>query len=322
MVEMADSNREAPAGSAVGRSSVPNQGFSFRQVQAFLALVHHGSFTKAAGEIHLTQSGLSRVIASLEREVGEPLFVRASNALRLSPAGKAFHPFAKRLSECYARTLTITRHGMTEKPSMACSCMVVPALLHCLNEIASGGNVPHLRINSMSSHKVLEAVRSGEADLGLCMVGVLPDDLRVEVIFNASLGLLANPAVRLPSSIERYEDLRSLPYARLADEMVLPAMLRRSRVQLPSYFSAELISDSMPSLMSAVASGHYVTLVSEVAAHHALATGLVFRPLPDLLPSMGLCILSRHTDEPIAATEWWQCLAHGLSLRWRSPDFA
>lgn len=292
------------------------QGFSFRQVQAFLTLANHGSFTKAAGAIHLSQSGLSRLIASLEREIGEPLFVRASNALRLSSAGKAFYPFASRLAECYANTLNLRLTSGPPKTSIACSCMVVSELMSLLSESTLEEGKLQLWVKSMTSHKVQEAVRCEEADLGVCMVGVAPKDLRVENIFNAPLGLLASPDFPLPCSIERWEVLQGLTYARLEDKMVLPSMLRHSGVDLPGYFGGNLISDNMPSLIGAVASGPCVTLVSEVAAQHVLARKLVFKPLPDLLPRLRLCIVSRRSDDSSATKHWVRCVAHGLLRRY------
>lgn len=45
------------------------------------------SFTLAAHELSLTQSSVSRQVATLERQLGRPLFVRRTRALELTPAG-------------------------------------------------------------------------------------------------------------------------------------------------------------------------------------------------------------------------------------------
>jgi DNA-binding transcriptional LysR family regulator len=49
------------------------------------------SFTRAAEELFLTQSALSRQVAALEEALGIALFQRKHRALALTPAGKAFH---------------------------------------------------------------------------------------------------------------------------------------------------------------------------------------------------------------------------------------
>lgn len=57
------------------------------QLEAFEAAARHLSFTRAADELALTQSAISRQIAALEAFYGVPLFQRLHRALRLSDAG-------------------------------------------------------------------------------------------------------------------------------------------------------------------------------------------------------------------------------------------
>ena len=49
------------------------------------------SFTRAAGELHLTQSALSRQVAAIEQALGVALFERRHRSLKLTPEGEAFH---------------------------------------------------------------------------------------------------------------------------------------------------------------------------------------------------------------------------------------
>lgn len=62
------------------------------EVEAFLAIAHAGSITKAAGELYVSQSALSRRIKSLEEELGYQLFIRNKGvrAIELTKAGTAF----------------------------------------------------------------------------------------------------------------------------------------------------------------------------------------------------------------------------------------
>ncbi|KQW36293.1 transcriptional regulator GcvA [Rhizobacter sp. Root404] len=59
------------------------------QLEAFEASARHLSFTKAADELALTQSAVSRQIAALEEHYGLPLFRRLHRALRLTDEGQA-----------------------------------------------------------------------------------------------------------------------------------------------------------------------------------------------------------------------------------------
>jgi DNA-binding transcriptional LysR family regulator len=59
-------------------------------IRSFEASVRPLSFAKAAQELALTQAGVSQHVRMLEHEVGEPLFLRRSKAVRLTDAGSAY----------------------------------------------------------------------------------------------------------------------------------------------------------------------------------------------------------------------------------------
>jgi len=60
-------------------------------LKGFEAAARHLSFTRAADELALTQSAVSREVKTLEDQLGQPLFDRINRGLRLTPAGQALH---------------------------------------------------------------------------------------------------------------------------------------------------------------------------------------------------------------------------------------
>lgn len=68
------------------------------RLKKFASLVDAGSFTKAAGELHISQPALSSAVAKLERELKARLLVHGVRPLALTPAGKAAYQTAKELS--------------------------------------------------------------------------------------------------------------------------------------------------------------------------------------------------------------------------------
>jgi DNA-binding transcriptional LysR family regulator len=65
----------------------------------FLAVVDQGTMTAAARLLHLTQPRVSAHIATLEKEIGAPLFDRGAHGARLTPLGARFLPRARRVFE-------------------------------------------------------------------------------------------------------------------------------------------------------------------------------------------------------------------------------
>lgn len=82
-----------------------------KHVAAAVAVARHGSFTKAAAELFMAQSTVSRQVAALERELGRDLFVRRLREVELTPHGRAFLPEAERLLDAVRRAVNAARTG-------------------------------------------------------------------------------------------------------------------------------------------------------------------------------------------------------------------
>lgn len=60
--------------------------------QALLLAIQHGSLTAAGKELGYTQSGITRMIQSLEEEIGFPLLVRNNQGVQPSANGRQMMP--------------------------------------------------------------------------------------------------------------------------------------------------------------------------------------------------------------------------------------
>lgn len=69
---------------------------SLRALECLLAVADLGSVTSAARHLHLSQPAISHQLAALEREAGTALLIREHRGVRLTPAGRAALPEARR----------------------------------------------------------------------------------------------------------------------------------------------------------------------------------------------------------------------------------
>jgi DNA-binding transcriptional LysR family regulator len=82
------------------------------ELEAFTHAARTGSATAAAASLGLTQSAVSRSLATLEARLGVALFHRVKKRLILSDAGRAFLRNAERLlSDLDASALAVMAHG-------------------------------------------------------------------------------------------------------------------------------------------------------------------------------------------------------------------
>jgi len=146
-------------------------GMEISEIEAFVTISRVGSFTRAAGILHISQPAISRRMELLERELGAPLFERIPTGVRLSEAGQAFLPFAQRvlatihdgaatvraLDEEAEGTITLALVGTLASTSLT-------ARLQAFRD-----TYPHVRLLlcTARSDEVSAQVRQGEAHVGL-----------------------------------------------------------------------------------------------------------------------------------------------------------
>jgi DNA-binding transcriptional LysR family regulator len=85
-------------------------------LKGFEAAARHLSFTRAAEELFLTQSALSRQIQTLEEQIGVPLFERRHRALLLTDAGQILQPAARTILDELGHAVGRIRRDQTARP--------------------------------------------------------------------------------------------------------------------------------------------------------------------------------------------------------------
>lgn len=76
-----------------------------QSLQAFVTVAECASFSQAAERLHLTQSAVSKRIATLEHQAGKKLFDRIARQVTLTEAGTALLPRAQHILQEYAAAI-------------------------------------------------------------------------------------------------------------------------------------------------------------------------------------------------------------------------
>ena len=83
-----------------------------RQLRYFVAIVDHGSLSRAARVLHIVQPALTQQIQSLEDELGTQLLHRSAQGMQATEAGKVFYEHAqailKQISDARSAVTQIT----------------------------------------------------------------------------------------------------------------------------------------------------------------------------------------------------------------------
>ncbi|KAA5838302.1 LysR family transcriptional regulator [Saccharopolyspora hirsuta] len=179
-----------------------------RLVEYFVAVVDHGSVTKAAQALYIAQPSLSQAIRSLERQLGVQLFHRTGRQLVLTPDGEAFAAPARRI----LRDVERARSAAHEVRALGSGQLDIAALAtlaaHPLPELAGEFHRRHpgVLLNVVDpggSARVVDEVRRGRAELGLTKLpprstGPRGSSLRTRELYTQEIVLALPPKLAEP----------------------------------------------------------------------------------------------------------------------------
>lgn len=155
---------------------------SLDQLRVFLAVVEHGSFSKAADALDRAQSVISYTIGNLEAQFGFALFERGRRRPVLTEAGRAVLADARRVdllvSELAARAEGLAK-GLEGEVSLAVDVMYPSAaLVPVLQAFAEEFPTTALKLKMEALGGVLSLVLDGESGFGIAgPQGSWPDQI-------------------------------------------------------------------------------------------------------------------------------------------------
>ncbi len=172
-------------------------GMDFDQLQTFLEVARHASFSRAAEKRFRTQPAISSQIRAVEDEVGAKLFDRSGGKVSLTAAGKAFLKYSQETLDARQAMLT----SLAEMEHVPRGAIVVGAnegtCLHILPEVFADFKKLYpdvsVSIKRADYAMVLESVTDNTVDFGVVSLPVKDNRLTVVLIHHDELVIIAPP---------------------------------------------------------------------------------------------------------------------------------
>jgi LysR family carnitine catabolism transcriptional activator len=178
-----------------------------RQLRYALAVVDEGTFTAAAAACFVAQPSLSHAIASLERDLGVPLFARLGRRVALTAAGEAFVPAARDAlravdtvrAEVAAVAGVVAGHlDLVALPTLAVD--PVTPLVGAFRR-AHPGVVVRLA-HPDDTDELLARVRSGDSEVGITELPVRDDRVVSRTLLRQELVAVLPPGTSAPERLD------------------------------------------------------------------------------------------------------------------------
>jgi len=253
-------------------------------LRPFEAAARLESFTKAAGELHLTHGAVSHQVRALEEHLGTKLFARNGKRVSLTVPGRAF---AERIREALeeigraadaARTRNEHRLSVSVLPSFA-SRWLMPRLIHFME------SHPGIEVNVNASVSLVNFAAE-EIDIAIRMgVGPWPP-LVCERFLDDEYFVVASPKMNRGKLPKTPADLLA-PDVRIIreDRDYWPMWFKAAGVPFEDRVRGPLFNDSTYSLQAA-ARGEGVALGRRSIVGEDLERGVLKRLFPLSIPSL------------------------------------
>ncbi|AKA01599.1 MerR family transcriptional regulator [Streptomyces noursei ZPM] len=287
-----------------------------RHLRYLLAVAEHGSFTRAAEDLHISQPTLSQQVKQLERTVGVQLLDRTGRTVRLTDAGEAYTHHARHaLRDLAAAERAVhdvrdlsrghLRLGLT--PTF--TAYLVGPLIAELHARHPGVT---LAVREMPQDRIETGLLDDELDLGIAFVGPHLAGIEAAALFTETLSLVtaaAGPAADPP---------KPLPVTTLADrQLALLSGDFATRTHIDAYFAQHHVSpriaveaNSIQALTEIVRRTSLATVLPDAITHdHPHLTPL---PLAPALPTRTVTLLRRTDAYRTAAARAFTRLAREL----------
>ena len=152
-----------------------------RQVEYFLGVVRAGSFGKAADDLHVAKSALSRQVKLLETELGAELLVRTpGQELRLTAAGEAFKTEAVEIvsavDQARASVTALAGPGGRVDTVVGQGWETYPIWMYLVTEFRKAHPDVQLNVSEgRTTDAMLELVGSRDVDVAITSVSEVPE---------------------------------------------------------------------------------------------------------------------------------------------------
>ncbi|AVQ83385.1 MULTISPECIES: LysR family transcriptional regulator [unclassified Variovorax] len=148
-------------------------------LQSFAVFADTLNFSESARLLHISQPALHAKVRKLAEQLDARLYMRIGGALELTSAGEQVARHARELLALNQRFVKGLAAGR-DQPVVTLAAgegAYLYLLGKALSQFSGPGASPHLQLLTRNRDEAIQAVRAGQAQLGIAPLGTAPEDL-------------------------------------------------------------------------------------------------------------------------------------------------
>ncbi len=243
--------------------------FTSRQLRAFLLVAQHRSFTRAAGALFITPSGLSIMIRELENQFGVRLFDRTTRQVLLTTAGsRLLHTVEHNL---HALEDAMSGVGKPAETEAVLSFGAPPSwssgvLAQAIKEFRSRRPDLRLHLVDVDAATIQQKTEAGELDMGLGFFFKHLPGIRRVPLFRFSL-MVIRPKVgnASPRGSTSWSALKGERIIALQPSLPIRQLIDRHLARAGVVYEPSLVLNYLNTQIAMVAAGEGIAIVPSFA---------------------------------------------------------
>ena len=290
-----------------------------RQLKAFLLTARHQSFSRAAEQLFITQSGMSVLVRELESQLGFRLFERTTRKVKLTEFGSKFLPIADRsLLELETAAMNISRSASAAGGRLtvgAAPLIAADVLPPAIANYEKRDPRLHIRLIDAEIQKLTEMVLSGELDVAITIRDVAAPGLRRVPLMRFALIAISGTDVgqTLPPQ-SRWSDVAKRRLVGFPSDYPVQQLIDQHLARAGRHAPPEVVCNYLETQIAMVEVGAGIAVVPSYSVPACEKRRIVMHPLVEPVVSANLYwVVNRARKLPEAAEGFIAYLKEYLS---------
>jgi LysR family transcriptional regulator, carnitine catabolism transcriptional activator len=298
--------------------------FTSRQLRAFLLVAQYRSFTRAAGALFITPSGLSVLIRELETQLGSRLFDRTTRHVALTSSGSELLAIAERnLQELDSAMLRIGRSSNKTGPSFSLGAPLLVAasvLAPAIREFRLRQPDLRLQLFDGDAATIIRKVESGAFDMGLAVFFKHSAGIRRVPLFRFSLMLIrADTGKAVRRATTTWSALKGEKLITLQSSLPLQQLIDKHLAKAGVVYQPALVLNYIYTQIAMVEAGEGIAIVPSYALPDCQNRAVVTSQLINPVVRLEFCQILHPGRKLPPVAEQFTFFLQSYMARWAGP---
>lgn len=260
-----------------------------KQINYFVSIVEHGSFSNAARSLFITQPTLSQAIKKMEAELGTSLFLQHNNGITLSSSGKLLYEEGKQILQQF-EALTHKLKNLNQPPKenirIGLPTLFAMEFMPILSKYMLSHPNVELTMVQGGSFELQQQLALGKIHLGILSFPKYESSITITPIQHHFCGYHANIVMAADHPLAHctelsFEDIRNCTFSTLSENFMLGKLLHdRARAFC---FSPNIVytDDNWEVVLASVKALHSVCIMAQEYRPYYSDQSLCWKKLVD-----------------------------------------